>query len=58
MMDHRTALPASLIAPLRDAVLRMEQSENPQSLLLMKHFLLDRIAELEEEAELEELADS
>ncbi len=58
MMDHRTALPASLIVPLRDAVLRMEQSENPQSLLLMKRFLLDRIAVLEEEAELEELADS
>jgi hypothetical protein len=58
MMDHRTALPVSLIASLHAEVQRMEQSEKPQNFIFIKQFLLDRIAELEEEAELEELADS
>jgi hypothetical protein len=61
MMDHRTPQPVStdtLLASLRGTVQRMEQSENPENFALIKQLILDRIADVEAEAEQEPPAHS
>jgi hypothetical protein len=53
MFDHRASQPLSpdnLLACLRSTVQRLEQSENPENVLFLKHVLLHRIADLEAEA--------
>jgi hypothetical protein len=48
----------TLIASLRAAVQCMEQSEDPQNFICIKHVLLDRSADIEAEADQEPPADS
>ena len=61
-MDNRRASQPlstdSLLASLRSTVQRLDQSENPESVVFIKHVLLDRIADLEAEAKQEPPADS
>jgi len=60
-MDHRASQPLStndLLASLRSTVQRLEQSENPENILFIKHVLLNRIADLEAEAKQEPPTDS
>lgn len=57
MISRRISQPLStdsLLASLRSTVQRMEQSEHPESVVFLKCLLLDRIADLEEEAKKEE----
>jgi hypothetical protein len=53
MIEHRAPQqplsPYNLLASLRSTVERLEQSENPENVVFIKHVLLDRIADLEEE---------
>jgi hypothetical protein len=61
MMDHRIPQPVStetLLASLRGTVQRMEHSENPENFVLIKQLILERIADIEAEAEQEPPADS
>jgi hypothetical protein len=61
MFDHRASRPLSpddLLASLRSTVRRLEQSENPESVLFIKHVLLNRISDLEAEAKQQPPTDS
>jgi hypothetical protein len=61
MDHHRATQPLStdsLLASLRSTVQRLEQSENPEKILFIKHVLLNRIADLEAEAKKEPPTDS
>ena len=61
MIDHRTSQPLSpdkVLASLRGTVHRLGQSENPESVLFIKHVLLNRIADLEAETRQEPQAAS
>jgi hypothetical protein len=43
--------PEVLLASLRGAVQRLEQSENPVTVLFLKELLVERIAELEKQTD-------
>ncbi len=61
MIDHRTSpflSPDTVLACLRSTVQRMAQSEHPERVVILKHILLERISELEEEASHEPPFDS
>ncbi len=61
MIDPRASQPLStndLLVSLRSTVQRLEQSENPEKVLFIKHVLLNRIADLEAEANQEPPTDS
>jgi hypothetical protein len=61
MIDPRRSQAIStdnLLASLRSTVQRLDQSENPESVVFIKHVLLDRIADLEAEAKQDPPADS
>ena len=61
MDHHRATQPLStdgLLTSLRSTVQRLDQSEHPESVLFIKHVLLNRIADLEAEAKQEPPCDS
>jgi hypothetical protein len=61
MIDPRASQPLStndLLASLRSTVQRLKQAENPEKVLFIKHVLLNRIADLEAEANQEPPTDS
>jgi len=61
MIDHRASQPLStdsLLASLRSTVQRLDQSENPEKVLFIKHVLLNRIADLEAETKQQPPTDS